>query len=110
MSRDERSFTTRVSVTGVPLDRRLRSAYARDRLTEATYLVVLDLLHPCAIELSRPAERDWLNHAIERPIRLAVDAALDALGPSLERALEDAPEGFLERLDSASQWRSLGYG
>jgi hypothetical protein len=76
------------TIDGVALRHRVRSDYGRDRLTEAVYLVALDAVRPCAVELTRQTERDWLNHAMERPIRLAVDAALDTLARELDGALD----------------------
>jgi hypothetical protein len=83
------------SIHGVPLHRRVHSAYGRARLAEAAYIVALDAIHPCAAEITREADRDWLNHAIERPIRHAVDSALDTLARELDEVLDGAPGELL---------------
>jgi hypothetical protein len=40
-------------ITGVPLNRRVRTEYARARLTEATYEAAIDALHPSSAGRSR---------------------------------------------------------
>jgi len=71
---------------------RLSSSYARARLAEALYEIVLDGLHPCPRSLPDPADRAWLREALARPIEVATDEALQVLVARTLDAFGDAPE------------------
>jgi hypothetical protein len=75
----------RVTISGVALGCRVNSTYARARLAQALHEVALDALDPSPSLGER--EREWLRGAIERPIRLATQAALGTFAAELERAL-----------------------
>jgi len=96
-------------ITGVPLNRRVRTEYARARLTEATYEAAIDALHPAVHEVMNEEERAWLRGALADPLRLAVDAALDVLVIELGRALEDAPPSLRGKIDTSPRWRLPGW-
>lgn len=95
--------------TGIPLNRRVRTDYARARLTEATYEAAVDALHPAVHEVINEEERTWLREALAEPLRLAVDAALDVLVIELGRAIEDAPPSLRRKLDTSPRWRLAGW-
>jgi hypothetical protein len=71
---------------------RLSSSYARARLGEALYEIVLDGLHPCPRSLPDPADRAWLREALARPIEAATDEALQVLVARTLDAFEGAPQ------------------
>ncbi len=73
------------------IEHRLSSAYARARLAEALYEIVLDGLHPCPRSVPDPADRDWLREALTRPIEQATSDALRTLVDETVVALEAAP-------------------
>ena len=96
-------------LTGIPLNRRVRTDYARARLTEATYEAAVDALHPAVHEVINEEERAWLREALAEPLRLAVDAALDVLVIELGRTIEDAPASLRRKLDTSPRWRLAGW-
>jgi hypothetical protein len=77
---------------------RLSSSYARARLAEALYEIVLDGLHPCPRSLPDPADRAWLREALARPIEAATDEALLVLVARTLDAFEEAPEAVVSCL------------
>jgi hypothetical protein len=77
------------------VEHRLDSTYARGRLAEALYEVVLDGLHPCPRSLPDPADRAWLRDALARPIEQATAEALRVLIEQMLVALEAAPDPVL---------------
>jgi hypothetical protein len=96
----------RVLVWGIRLDHRIHCAYARARLAEALHDVALDAIDPSPLVSER--EREWLRHALERPIRVATEAAIGTLVAELEQVLvahleavapevADAPPSVLTR-------------
>ncbi len=96
-------------VTGIPLHRRVRSEFARTRLTEAAYDAAMDALHPALHEVSSVDERTWLREALARPLHLAVEAALDMLAIELDVALEDAPVSLRRKIEDTPRWRVPGW-
>lgn len=97
-------------IAGVPLTRRVHSAYARARLTEALHDAALDAIHPAVGEITSRDERTWLRDALEGPIGVAVEAALDVLAAELEDAFHDAPESLLGKIDATPRHRVLEFG
>jgi hypothetical protein len=87
-----------VTIDGVPLRRRLGSAYAQARLAEALYEIALEGLDPALVGPSAPAARAWLRVALERPITRATDAALDRFCGELELLADGAPPQVRESL------------
>jgi hypothetical protein len=77
-----------LTIDGVPIRRRLGSAYAQARLAEALYEIALEGLDP---SLTGPAAHAWLRVALERPITRATDAALDRFCGELELLAPGAP-------------------
>lgn len=96
-------------ITGVPLLRRVHSEFARTRLMEATYDAAMDALHPALHEVSSVDERTWLREALARPLRLAVEAALDVLAIELDVALEEAPVSLRRKIEDTPRWRASGW-
>jgi hypothetical protein len=96
-------------ITGIPLRRRVRSEFARTRLTEAACDAAMDALHPALREVSSVDERIWLREALARPLHLAVEAALDVLAIELDVALEDAPVSLRRKIEDTPRWRVSGW-
>ncbi len=90
-----------LAIDGVPVDHRVRSAYARGRIGEALHEVVLDALGPSHPDLTASGDDAWLRGAIERPIHIATEAALGTLATELCATLEDAPARLRERFEAA---------
>jgi hypothetical protein len=90
----------RVTVHGVRLDHRLRTAGAHSRLAAALHEVALDAVR--VAPLSR-AEQDWLRDALAGPVRTATEAALGTLSAELERVLveREAPERIAAAISAA---------
>jgi len=78
-------------IDGVPLRRRLGSAYARARLAEALFDIALEGMDPDRSSRSAAAARAWLRVALEVPIGRASDAALDRFCAELELVAIGAP-------------------
>ncbi len=80
-----------ITIDGVPLRRRLGSAYAQARLAEALYEIALEGLDPALAGPDAPHARAWLRVALERPITMASGAALDRFCGELELLADGAP-------------------
>jgi hypothetical protein len=78
-------------IDGVPIRRRLGSAYARARLAEALFDIAREGVDPLLVGPSAPAARAWLRVALEQPITRASDAALDRFCAELEVLALSAP-------------------
>ena len=96
-------------ITGIPLHRRVRTEYARMRLSEAAHDAAIDALHPALHEISSPEERAWLSEALAGPLQLAVDAALDVLAVELAHTVEAAPDSLRRKIEEAPRWRVAGW-
>lgn len=90
------------------VDRLLATSYARDRVAEALYAVLLDAFTGASCDLPDAIDRDWISGALAVPIQRTTSAALQALVWEMSRALGSAPEGLPERLDRAHRRRQLG--
>jgi hypothetical protein len=101
---DERSADTIVVV-----ERLLTTSYARDRVAEALYEILLDGLTCSPCDLPATHDRQWIRDALAVPIQETTSAALRTLVWEMARALEDAPEGLLERLDRSHRRTELGW-
>ena len=101
---DERSADTIVVV-----ERLLTTSYARDRVAEALYEILLDGLTCSPCDLPATHDREWIRGALAGPIQETTSAALRALVWEMAHALEDAPEGLLERLDRSHRRTELGW-
>jgi hypothetical protein len=77
--------TGQLTISGVALNHRVHSAFARDRLSQALHEVALDVLHPSPA--LGAAEHEWLRDALTRPIRIATEAALGTFAAELEQVL-----------------------
>ncbi|HEY3336796.1 MAG TPA: hypothetical protein VGK16_16325 [Candidatus Limnocylindrales bacterium] len=78
-------------IDGVPIRRRLGSAYARARLAEALFDIAREGMDRALTGPSAPAARAWLRVALEHPITRASDAALDRFCAELELLALGAP-------------------
>jgi hypothetical protein len=78
-------------IDGVPIRRRLGSAYARARLAEAMFEIAREGIDPLLAGPDAVAARAWLRVALERPISRATDAALDRYCAELELMAMSAP-------------------
>jgi hypothetical protein len=96
-------------ITGITVRRRVRSEFARTRLTEAAYDAAMDALHPALHEVTRFDERVWLRTALAKPLHLAVEAALDVLAIELDVALEEAPPSLRRKIEETPRWRVSGW-
>jgi hypothetical protein len=96
-------------ITEAPLKLRVRSEYARCRLTEAAYDAALDALHPALHEVTSADERSWLREALAGPLALAVEAALDVLVTELGHMVDDAPPALRRKIEQTPRWRTPGW-
>jgi hypothetical protein len=95
--------------TIVVVERLLTTSYARDRVAEALYEILLDGLTCSPCDLPATHDREWIRGALAAPIQETTSAALRALVWEMAHALEDAPEGLLERLDRSHRRTELGW-
>lgn len=79
-------------IDGVPIRRRLGSAYAQARLAEALFEVAREGIDPALAGPAAPAARAWLRVALAGPITRATEAALDRFCAELELVADEAPE------------------
>jgi hypothetical protein len=96
-------------ITGIPVHRRVHTEFARARLTQAAYEAAMDALHPALHEIATGEERGWLRDALAKPLRLAVDSALDVLAIELSIALDDAPASLRRKIEETPRWRVSGW-
>lgn len=89
--------------------RLIDSAWARARVAEALYDVVVRGMEFGPCDLPRQSDRDWLRGAMAMPLQDATDAALQSLAWEMSLALAHAPEDLLERLDHSRRWQELGW-
>lgn len=83
-----------VAIDGVPIRRRLGSAYAHAKLAEALFEIAHEAIDPALTGPHAAAARSWLRVGIERPIVCATDAALDRFCAELELLIDEAPDEF----------------
>jgi hypothetical protein len=83
------------------------TAYARDQVSKALYEAVRAgiAFGPC--DLPSSDDREWIRSAIAIPLQEATQAALDALSRSIDRALQEAPDGLLGRVERGHATRSI---
>ena len=85
------------------------TAYARDQVSKALYEAVRAGIASGPCDLSSPDDREWIRAAISVPLQEATQAALDALDAlrrSIDRALQEAPDGLLGRVELGHTPRS----
>ena len=82
------------------------TAYARDQVSKALYEAVRAGIASGPCDLSSPDDREWIRAAIAVPLQEATQAALDALRQSIDRALQEAPDGLLGRVELGHTPRS----
>lgn len=80
-----------LAIDGVPIRRRLGSAYAQARLAEALFEIAREGMDPAFAGPDAQAARAWLRVALERPITRATEAALDRFCAELDLAALQAP-------------------
>ena len=97
-------------ITGLPLHRRVRTEFARARLTEAAYDAAMDALHPALHEVTSAEEKAWLRDALAGPLGLAVEASLDVLAVELAHMIERAPVSVRRKIEETPRWRGIGWG
>ena len=85
-------------IAGVPIRRRIGSAYARAKLAEALFEIAREGVDPALAGPCAQAGHAWLRVALEGPIAAASDAALDRFCAELELvALGATPVGDAPR-------------
>ena len=85
-------------IAGVPIRRRIGSAYARAKLAEALFEIAREGMDPALAGPTAAAGRAWLRVALEGPIARASDAALDRFCSELEVVALGAPAHVQEAL------------
>jgi hypothetical protein len=95
--------------TIVIVERLLTTSYARHRVAEALYEVLLDGFSGSPCDLPEADDREWIRGALAVTIQQTTSAVLRDLVWEMTRALEDAPEGLLERLDRAHGRSQFGW-
>jgi hypothetical protein len=93
----------------VVVERLLTTTYARDRVAEALYEVLLDGLTCSPCDLPAADDREWIRGALAIPIQDTTAAALRSLVWEMACVLENAPDGLLERLDRSHRRTELGW-
>jgi hypothetical protein len=91
------------------IERRIETEYARDRLAKALHEVVLDSVAFGPCDLPTRGDREWIRSAIAMPIQEATDAALRVLARRLTVAMDNAPDGLLDRLDVSHGGQEFGW-
>jgi len=87
--------------------RHIATEYARDNVTKALYEAVLDGLEFGPRDLPYAEDREWIRGNLAVPLHEATDAALQVLIWSVSRALEQAPNGLLERFERSHHSEEL---
>lgn len=82
--------------------------YARDKVLKALFEAVHDGLEFGPRDLPLAEDRDWIRGAIAIPLQQAADAALEVLASNVGRALERAPDGFLDRFERSHSGQEFG--
>ena len=93
----------------VVVERLLTTSYARDRVAEALYEVLLDGLTCSPCDLPAANDREWIRGALAVPIQETTSAALRSLVWEMARVLENAPDGVLDRLDRSRRRSQFGW-
>ena len=91
------------------VERLLTTSYARDRVAEALYEVLLDGLACSPCDLPAANDREWIRGALAVPIQDTTSAALRTLVWEMARVLENGPDGLLDRLDRSHRRSELGW-
>jgi len=87
---------------------RVSTEYARDRIVKALYEAAVEGLEFGPRDLPLPNDREWIRGAMAIPLQEAADAAVQVLAWSVGRALENAPNGLLERFERSHHLVELG--
>ena len=90
------------------LERHIASDFARDRVAVALFETILDGLEYGPRDLATPQDREWIRGAIAIPIQEATDVALHDLARRLGRALERAPDRWLDRYEASHAGAGIG--
>ena len=93
----------------VVVERLLTTTYARDRVAEALYDVLLDGLTCSPCDLPAADDREWIRGALAVPIQDTTSAALRSLVWEMACVLENAPDGLLDRLDRSHRRSQVGW-
>ena len=93
----------------VVVERLLTTTFARDRVAEALYEVLLDGLTCSPCDLPAADDREWIRGALAVPIQDTTSAALRTLVWEMAHVLEGAPEGLLDRLDRSHRRSQFGW-
>jgi hypothetical protein len=89
--------------------RHVATEYARDKVAKALYEAVVDGMEFGPRDLPRPEDREWIRGAIAVPLQEATDAALEVFSTSVSHALEQAPQGLLDRFERSHHLQELGW-
>jgi len=84
------------------------SIYAHDKVAAALFEAVVQGLEfgPCHLPVAE--DREWIRGMIAVPLQEATDLAIQALVMSVGRALERAPNYFLDRYEQSHHLQELG--
>ena len=88
--------------------RHIATEYARDNVMKALYEAVVDGLEFGPRDLPYAEDREWIRGNLAVSLHEATDAALQVLIWSVSRALEQAPNGLLERFERSHHSEELG--
>jgi hypothetical protein len=91
------------------VERLLTTTYARDRVAEALYEVLLDGLTCSPCDLPAADDREWIRGALAVPIQDTTSEVLRSLVWEMTRVLENAPDGLLDRLDRSHRRSQFGW-
>jgi hypothetical protein len=88
--------------------RRVASPYAHDKVATALFEAVVQGLEFGPRDLPLAEDREWIRGIVAVPLHQATNAALQALVSSVSRALERAPNHFLDRYEQSHHLQDLG--
>jgi hypothetical protein len=88
--------------------RRVASIYAHDKVAAALFEAVVQGLEFGPRDLPLAEDREWIRGMIAVPLQEATDLAIEALVMSVGRALERAPNHFLDRYEQSHHLQELG--
>jgi len=84
------------------------TAYARDQVRKALYEAILSGLDFGRCSMPAGEDREWIRGAIGQPLEDTTEVALATLKSAVRRALEQAPDGLLDRLERDHELAAVG--
>ncbi len=88
--------------------RHVATEFARDKVAKALYEAAIEGLEFGPRDLPDAEDRAWIRGNIAIPLQDATDAALEVFAWSVSRALEQAPNGLLDRYEKSHHLAELG--